>query len=143
MRARPKSGATIASTPSPSVKPKSPSSKLTAILPLLMLCVVSCSTVSQPSIQPAQGAPAANAFRLQLPAGTKIAPVDDRSRRELEAIAHNELEPQLVRAREVELAKPLQLVSPAYIAQRNATEMHLLKMISELKEENARLRASR
>ncbi len=106
-----------------------------------MLCVASCSSVSRPSLQaPADSQQTGNAYRLLLPAGTTIVPADERSRREIAAIAYNELVPT---ARDLEMARPLQLVSPAYIAQRNATELQLLKVIAELKEENARLRAGR
>lgn len=116
--------------------------KLVAILPLLMLCVAGCSTVPQPSVLPAGGAAKGNAYRLLLPEGTQIALPDEHSYREVAAIAYNELAVGAsLPARSVALARPLQLVSPAYIAQRNAGEMALLKAIDELKEENARLRA--
>lgn len=41
----------------------------------------------------------------------------------------------------VELTAPLQLVSPAYIANRNATELSLLEITAQLRAENARLRS--
>lgn len=110
-----------------------------------MLCVSSCATVSHPSLQQVPGSPTGNAYRLLLPAGTQIALPDDAAAAQVRAVAVNELAPAsgLATARTVTFARPVQLVSPAYIAQRNQVEMGLLKVIAELKEENARLRATR
>jgi hypothetical protein len=57
------------------------------------------------------------------------------------AIAFNEVDPEQGSARIVVLARPLQLVSPSYIAQRNQSEIALMALVEELKIENARLRA--
>jgi hypothetical protein len=124
-------------------KRKSLRPTLAAILPVLMLCVSSCATVSRPSVSLAAGTPQGNAYRLALPAGTTIALPNEAAAAQVRAVAVNEL--VLARpaaaASTVTLRAPLQLVSPGYMARRDAEEISLLKLIADLKEENARLRA--
>lgn len=106
-----------------------------------MLCAASCSSVPQASIAPTA---LGNAYRVMLPSGTKIVLPDEASHRAVQAIAHNEVAPSSATGpvqAGVTLAKPLQLVSPAYMAERNTAEIGLLLRIEDLKEENARLRA--
>ncbi len=122
-----------------------------AILPLLMLCATACalalslgacrSPASQPSVMPVAEAPLANAFRMRLPAGTQLILPTKADADAVRAIAFNEVDPEQGSARIVVLARPLQLVSPSYIAQRNQSEIALMALVEELKIENARLRA--
>jgi len=98
-----------------------------------MLFVASCSTVSHPSVQ---ASATGNSYRLQLPPGTRITAPDDASAAQIRAVAVNELVPGS--GRELVLAAPLQLVSPTYIAERNATESSLLQLITNLKNDQAR-----
>ena len=138
-----------ATRPSPASSSRLPTRKLASILPLLMLCVSSCATGSHPSlsIQPVPGNPTGNAYRLLLPTGTRIAFPDAASYRQVTTVAANEIDLSALNSqlstRELQLTSPVQLVSAAYIAQRNTVELQLLRTITELKEENARLRASR
>lgn len=101
-----------------------------------MLCALGCSYAPRPSIHPA---PTGNAYRLLLPPGTTITLPDDRAAAEIRAVAHNELAPGT--GRTVALSAPLQLVSPAYIAGRNAAEISLLTLIADLRSEIASLRS--
>lgn len=141
-RPRKTNGATIAHGISPTSSGSLPKLRRVATSLALMLCVAGCTSVSStPSVAPAPATALGNSYRLLLPAGTKLELPDARSRQQTAAIAINELAPANGAA--LELAKPLQLVSPAYIAERNAAEMTLLREIVELKEENARLRARR
>ncbi|MDR1279331.1 MAG: hypothetical protein LBK99_00725 [Opitutaceae bacterium] len=95
------------------------------------------------------GMPLANSYRLQLPAGTTITLPDDTAAAQIHAVAVNELQPAppaysaspaASLARTVTLATPLQLVSPAYMAERNTTELRLARRITDLEDEAARLR---
>jgi hypothetical protein len=107
-----------------------------------MLCVSSCASVSsQPSVRPAEGTATGNAFRLLLPAGTTITLPDNNAARQVQAVAVNELDLAHSNDRSVTLARPLQLVSPAYIAQRDAAEFTALRAVQNLQDENSRLRA--
>lgn len=107
------------------------------ILPVLMLCAACSTTGSRPSVTPATG-PLGNSYRLQLPAGTRLEVPTDQAAAQLAAVAVNEL--SRIDGRSVTLATPLQLVSPAYIAERNTTEATLRLRISDLAHENTRLR---
>lgn len=107
------------------------------ILPVLMLCAACSTTGSRPSVVPATG-PLGNSYRLQLPAGTRIEVTTDQAAHQLGAVAVNEL--SRIDGRAVTLATPLQLVSPAYIAERNSTEATLRLRLSELDQETTRLR---
>lgn len=99
----------------------------------LTLCGASCATVSHPSVQQtAKG----NSYRLLLPAGTRITAPDDATAAQIRALAFNELEPGT--GREFVLNRALQLVSPAYIAERNSYEISLLQLITDLKNDKAR-----
>ncbi len=91
---------------------------------------------------PATG-PLGNSYRLQLPAGTVISLPTQAAADQVRAVAVNEIEPSSVLRPPftVRLTAPLQLVSPAYMAERNATEINLLKTIAELRAENTALRS--
>lgn len=106
-----------------------------------MLCVVSCSHAPRASLRPAAAAELGNSYRLQLPARTEIRPPDEATAAQLRAVAYFELEPVRAGEAPLVLARPLQLVSPAYMAERNAAELRLLRQVVELQEEVARLRA--
>jgi hypothetical protein len=80
-----------------------------------------------------------NSYRLQLPAGTTITAPDDATAAQLRAVTFNEAAAGT--GRTITLTAPLQLVSPAYIANRNATELTLLELTAQLRAENARLRS--
>ncbi len=108
-----------------------------------MLCVVSCSSGPRPSVQPATGTALGNAYRLLLPPGTAITLPDAATAAQVRAIAYNELSPIGHRQSAIEnaaltLRSPMQLVSPAYIAERNATELRLLRELADAKAERAR-----
>gem|GEM_PF-4837487 len=66
---------------------------------------------------------------------------DETTAQQLRAIAVNELDLAKSQGRALVLSYPLQIVSPAYIAQRNANELALLQLLQNAKEENARLRS--
>lgn len=109
-----------------------------AILPVLMLCAACSTTGSRPSVVPQTG-PLGNSYRALLPVGTEITAPTDAAAAQLGAVAVNEA----TRAgRVLTLTAPLQLVSPAYIAERNATEATLRLRLSDAAQENARLRDS-
>lgn len=105
-----------------------------------MLCACSSTPGSRPSVAPAQGTATGNSYRLLLPAGTTIRTPDQASTDQLRAVAVNETR---ATPAGVELTAPLQLVSPAYIAQRNASELSLLELTAQLRAENARLRSAK
>jgi hypothetical protein len=104
-----------------------------------MLCGCSSLPASRASVSPAQGTATGNAYRLLLPAGVKITTPDDATAAQLRAVAVNEVEAGA--GRTLTIASPLQLVSPAYIANRNATELTLLELLAQLRAENAQLRS--
>ncbi len=122
---------------SPSPKRGSWSWKPLAISPLLMLCAACSTTGSRPSVTPAAG-PLGNSYRLLLPAGTRIEAPTDQAAAQLAAVAVNEL--SQIEGRRVTLGAALQLVSPAYIHERNSAEATLRLRLSELAQENTRLR---
>ncbi len=103
------------------------------ILLPLTLCAAACSSITHPSVT--EGA-TGNSYRLVLAKGTRILAPDDATAAQIRAVAVNELVPGT--GRELELAQPLQLVSPAYIADRNATEASLLRLIADLKNNQTR-----
>ena len=108
------------------------------ILPVLMLCAACSTPVSRPSVAP-QAASLGNSYRASLPKGTEIHAPTDAVAAQLGAVAVNEA----TRAgRVLTLTAPLQLVSPAYIAERNSTEAALRLRLSDLLNENTRLRDS-
>jgi hypothetical protein len=117
----------------------------------LTLCATACaaalslaacrSAPSQASVMPASQTALGNAFRVKLPAGTQLILPTPRDAEEIRAIAINEIDLGQSTGRTVTLARPLQLVSPAYIAQRNQGELALQTLVQDLKNENARLRA--
>lgn len=100
-----------------------------------MLFAAGCSTAPRPSINPTE---AGNAYRLLLPAGTTLTLPDDANAAQIRAVAHNEVQPG--QGRSFTLAAPLQLVSPAYIAERNADEITLVQIIADLRAELSALR---
>lgn len=106
----------------------------------LMLCAVSCESVSRPSVMPAANTATENAYRLQLPAGTVIELPTDYAAAQLRAVAVNEIDFTKSDGRRVTLARALQLVSPAYIAERDAAEFTALRALQNLRDENSRLR---
>lgn len=114
--------------------------KRAAILLPLMLCVAGCSTVSRPSVTPVEGTPLGNSYRVQLPAGTIITLPTNTAATQIGAVAINELHSISTDRHTVTLSTPLQLVSPAYIAERNAVELRLAQRIADLADEVARLR---
>lgn len=124
------------------MKPKAISLRLTlcATACALALSLVACRTLSQPSVMPSPATELGNAFRLSLPAGTQLILADQETADQVRALAINELDLARSSGRTVVLARPLQLVSPAYIAQRNRGETALLTLVEELTTENARLR---
>lgn len=125
------------------MKPKAITLRLTlcATACALALSLVACRTLSRPSVMPATATELGNAFRLRLPAGTQLILADQETADQVRALAINELDLARSSGRTVVLARPLQLVSPAYIAQRNRSEVALLTLIEELTTENARLRS--
>lgn len=80
-----------------------------------------------------------NAYRLLLPAGSTITAPNDVTAAQIRAVTVNEA--AAGSGRTITLTAPLQLVSPSYIAQRNATELTLIETIVQTRAENARLRS--
>ena len=106
-------------------------------MPLLMLFAAGCQSpsASNPAVlQTALG----NAYRIQLPAGTTLTLPDDASAAQVRAIAVNEIgtpDSGLPTPNCVRLTQPLQLVSPAYIADRDATDRAYALRIVQLEEQ--------
>lgn len=97
-------------------------------LPVLMLCVAGCSTLSRPSVLPSTG-PLGNSYRLLLPKGTTLLLPTQASADQVRAVAINETSAS---GRDIVLLAPLQLVSPAYIAERDAADLRLMQTIAAL-----------
>jgi hypothetical protein len=75
--------------------------------------------------------PQGNAYRVALPAGTVITfPASTGHLEAARAVAVNETSPDGDRA--LRLTAELQLVSPAYIAERDAAEVRYVRRIIEL-----------
>lgn len=109
------------------------------ILPGLMLFAGCLSSVPRPSVTPTTSG--GNAYRLLLPAGTIIQAPDDATAAQIRAVTVNEATAGA--GRTIKLTAPLQLVSPAYIAGRNATELTLLELLAQLRAENTQLRSAK
>lgn len=102
--------------------------KLRVILLPLMLCVTGCSMLSRPSIVQ-QPTPLGNSYRLLLPKGTVLVLPTQPSADQVRAVAINEVSAS---GRDIVLTAPLQLVSPAYIAERDAADLRLEQTIAAL-----------
>ena len=94
-----------------------------------MLFAAGCASLPTASISPSE---AGNAYRVVLPAGTVIFLPSQKSRQQVHAVAVNET----TRGgdRDITLTAELQLVSPAYIAERDAAEVRLVRRILELEQ---------
>lgn len=103
-----------------------------AILPLLMLFAAGCASYKQPTASVSQTS-LGNAYRVMLPEGTKILLPTEVSFQQVRAVAVNETIRDGDRA--VVFTQPLQLVSPAYITERNETEKRYAHRIAELEEQ--------
>lgn len=110
-----------------------------AILPALMLFAAGCATSSRPTAGVTQTS-LGNAYRVRLPAGTTITLPDDSAAAQVRAVAVNET--TALGARGVSLTTPLQLVSPAYITERNETEKRYALRVAALEEQLTALRAA-
>jgi len=98
-----------------------------ATMLLLMLYCAGCLT-SKPQITPSvhQG-PTGNAISAQLPIGTRLElPADSPVSSAITAVFANELEKGMTKS-------SLYLVTPAYISERDARELQLLKRLEELR----------
>jgi hypothetical protein len=128
MRPLPSSSATGKAKWIPSTK-KSPALALAVMTLALMLYCAGCAH-SSPELNPSvhQG-PIGNAVLLTLPAGTVIQVPDDSITPLLRAAFANELETQNSK---LVTRTPLSLCTPAYIAERDAAELQLMKRIEEL-----------
>ncbi|OAM89330.1 hypothetical protein AW736_13850 [Termitidicoccus mucosus] len=74
-----------------------------------------------------------NAYRVALPPGTVITLPDAASENQLRSVAVNEIENRESKIENtVTLTAELQLVSPAYIAERDAAEVRYVRRIIEL-----------
>lgn len=105
-----------------------------AIMPLLML-FAGCSTMPTATVILNEDAPLENAYRVMLPAGTTITLPTRESAEQIRAVAVNELQQTAGTGGDcaVTLKAPLQLVSPAYIAHRDAREQTLRNTIATLR----------
>jgi hypothetical protein len=77
--------------------------------------------------------PQGNAYRIALPAGATITFAASAHLETVRAVAVNETRPDGDRA--LVLTAPLQLVSPAYIAERDAAEVRYVRRIIELEQQ--------
>jgi hypothetical protein len=99
-------------------------------LPLMSGCG-SFSSGSRPAALPTESSPAANAYCAVLPAGTVIKLPSAQAAAQIRAVAVNET----AQADDggLSLTAPLRLVSPAYIAARDARELQLSEIILQLR----------
>ena len=104
-----------------------------------MLFAAACAHSSSPAPSVNQTA-LGNAYRVILPPGTTITLPNDATAAQLRAVAVNETTPGGTRA--ITLTAPLQLVSPAYIAERDQAERAYAQRIIDLEEQLTALRAS-
>jgi len=111
----------VAASSIPSTRKSRPLAKLATTL-LLTLCCAGCLT-SRPQIAPSvhQG-PTGNAIAAQLPIGTSLEQLPPY----ITAVFVNELENGRTKS-------SLYLVTPAYISERDARELQLLKRLEELR----------
>ena len=93
---------------------------------------VSFSSASKPSVSPT-AEPSANAYQLQLPAGAVIVLPTQQAAAQVRAVAINEIDP-FASGDTITLRTPLLLVSPAYIAERDARELQLHELIFKLRD---------
>ena len=99
-----------------------------------MLCAAGCKTLSSPTPSVNQTT-LGNAYRLQLPAGTMLTLPTDAVAAQIRAVAVNEVKAVGTPASTITLTAPLQLVSPAYIAERDQTDRRYAQRIIELEEQ--------
>ena len=105
------------------------------ILLALTLCVAGCATSTRPTASVTQTS-IGNAYRVQLPAGTTITLPDEVSENQIRAVAVNEIASEWrTPGAPLRLTAPLQLVSPAYMVERNDTEKRYALRIAELEEQ--------
>jgi hypothetical protein len=80
-------------------------------------------------VLPDADAASGNAYCATLPPGTRLALPDAASARPLRAVAVNEIEhAEPETGNSLPLAAPLKLVSPAYLAARDAHELQLARL---------------
>jgi len=107
----------------------------------LMLCAAGCASVTsrtQPSISPSKDG-AANAYRMLMPAGSRVTFPDQRLAKQFGAVAYNEVTPTGEGTYVIE--KPLQVVSPAWIEEQEDAEIRMHQKIEKLETEIRMLRA--
>lgn len=89
------------------------------MIALLMGCATTSSRPTPSVLQTSRG----NAWAIQLPIGTQIKMIDPK---QLQAIAVNEMEGEVI-------TKPVILVSPAWVTERDERELELYRTIEKLK----------
>ncbi len=117
-------------------------SALAIMLPL-MLCGGGCANFTRPTVSALPTA-TGNAFRLGLPAGTRLVFRDAAAAERFRAVALNEISRYSGGdAKTVVLGKPLQIVSPAWIEEVETIELDLHRKIDQLETELRQLRNER